>query len=565
MSGTLIVLEGPDGVGKTTLGLRLTTFLTSQGIAARYISFPGREPGTLGRIVYEIHHDPQQFGIDELEPTACQLLHVASHIEALHRTIRPALLAGEVVVMDRFWWSTLVYGRSGGADEESLSAMIDLEKQHWAGIAPAILFLLDRKDGVRPEHSPERFAELQLAYSELAEREKAYQRISRVSTDGTVEESLVEIVSAVESIIRRSNNRSNDPDNGTLALPWPKESAGEKAPIVFAKMSPAIASGVYDTYWRFAAERQEIFFRRVQHAPPPWTDDPVLMKFKFTNAYRASDRVSQFLIRNVIYVGSQKPEELFFRIILFKLFNKIETWSLLERELGPLGTSSFDLEAYDRILSRAMSERTTIYSGAYIMPSGGRNGETKKHRSHLKLLKTMLADRVPERIGEMKGMQGIFELLRSYPMIGDFLAYQYTTDLNYSPLTDFSEMEFVIPGPGAKDGIRKCFKDLGGLKETEIIRMVADKQEGEFETRGLEFKNLWDRRLQLIDCQNLFCELDKYARYVHPDVSGISGRHRIKQKFRSTREDIDYWYPPKWHINDRVIAEREEMHVRLSG
>src|SRR5208282_4183803 len=183
---------------------------------------------------------------------------------------------------------------------------------------------------------PERFAELQLAYRELAEREKAHQRISRVSTDGTVEESLVEIVSAVESIVGRSNNRSNDPDNGTLALPWPRESAGEKAPIVFAKMSPAIASGVYDTYWRFAAERQEIFFRRVQHAPPPWTDDPVLMKFKFTNAYRASDRVSQFLIRNVIYVGSQKPEELFFRIILFKLFNKIETWSLLERELGPL-------------------------------------------------------------------------------------------------------------------------------------------------------------------------------------------------------------------------------------
>lgn len=195
------------------------------------------------------------------------------------------------------------------------------------------------------------------------------------------------------------------------------------------------------------------------------------------------------------------------------------------------------------------------------MPSGGRNGETKKHRSHLKLLKTMLADRVPERIGEMKGMQGIFELLRSYPMIGDFLAYQYTTDLNYSPLTDFSEMEFMIPGPGAKDGIRKCFKDLGGLKETEIIRMVADKQEGEFETRGLEFKNLWDRRLQLIDCQNLFCELDKYARYVHPDVSGISGRHRIKQKFRSTREDIDYWYPSKLKISSKLAFGWRDVQI----
>jgi thymidylate kinase len=564
MRGTLIVFEGPDGIGKTTLGLRLTDYLTSKGIAARYIAFPGHEPGTLGRFVYEIHHHPEQFGIDELEPTTCQLLHVASHIDALQRTIRPALLAGDVLVMDRFWWSTLVYGHTGGADQESLSDMIKIERHHWAGIVPAIVFLLDRRKAARPEQTPEGFAQLRLDYRQIAEREGEQQRVLRVSTDGAAEDSFTEIVSAVDSIISRSNTQS-DADNGTLALPWSTETVKEKAPIVFAKMSPAIASRVYDTYWRFAAERQEIFFRRVHHAPPPWTDDPVLLRFKFTNAYRASDRVSQFLIRNVIYVGSQRPEEVFFRIILFKLFNKIETWSLLERELGVLGTTSFDLEAYDRVLSRAMSEGIAIYSGAYIMPSGGRNGETKKHRHHLKLLKTMLAHGVPERVRETKRMRDVFELLRSYPMIGDFLAYQYATDLNYGPLTDFSEMEFVIPGPGAKDGIRKCFQDLGGLKETEIIRMVADKQEHEFEQRGLEFKDLWGRPLQLIDCQNLFCELDKYARYVHPEVSGISGRSRIKQKFRSTTEGIEYWFPPKWHINEKVTAKREELHVRLSG
>src|SRR5205807_9492775 len=142
------------GVGKTTLGRGLTDYFISKGIVARYISFPGHEPGTLGRFVDEIHHHPEKFGIDELEPTTCQLLHVAAHIDALQRTIWPALSAGEVVVMDRFWWSTLVYGRVGGADQESLSAMIDLEKHHWTGIVPAILFLLDRKEGVRPEQSP---------------------------------------------------------------------------------------------------------------------------------------------------------------------------------------------------------------------------------------------------------------------------------------------------------------------------------------------------------------------------------------------------------------------------
>jgi hypothetical protein len=33
-------------------------------------------------------------------------------------------------------------------------------------------------------------------------------------------------------------------------------------------------SKVFDTYWRFAAERQEIFFRRIAGASPPWTADP---------------------------------------------------------------------------------------------------------------------------------------------------------------------------------------------------------------------------------------------------------------------------------------------------
>src|SRR5271156_4474009 len=69
---------------------------------------------------------------------------------------------------------------------------------------------------------------------------------------------------------------------------------------------------VFNTYWRFAAKRQEIFFRRLSGVVPPWSDDPILLEFKFTNAYRASDRVSQYLIRNVIYGSDESPEDTFF-------------------------------------------------------------------------------------------------------------------------------------------------------------------------------------------------------------------------------------------------------------
>ena len=58
------------------------------------------------------------------------------------------------------------------------------------------------------------------------------------------------------------------------------------------------------------------------------------------------------------------------------------------------------------------------------------------------------------------------------------------TDVNYSPVTNFTEMEFVVPGPGALDGIRKCFADTAGLNESEVIRFMADRQELEFERLG---------------------------------------------------------------------------------
>jgi hypothetical protein len=325
---------------------------------------------------------------------------------------------------------------------------------------------------------------------------------------------------------------------------------------VFRRLSAAKTTVVYDTYWRFAAERQRIFFRRLSGDVPPWTADPIFLQHKFTNAYRASDRVSQYLIRHVIYEGDQSPQEVFFRTLLFKFFNKIETWELLRSALGTPSFVEHSINRLDQVMGQAVNNGGRIYSGAYIMPSGRASvvGE-KKYRMHLRLLERMMRDELPARLAEVPSMSNAFELLRSYPTIGDFLAYQYVTDLNYSTLLNFTEMEFVVPGPGARDGIRKCFSDLGGLSESDIIRMIADKQQAEFNRLGVQFESLWGRPLQLIDCQNLFCEVDKYARINHPEISGITGRTRIKQKYRLNPKPIPLWYPPKWGLNERIACE----------
>src|SRR6478752_7606879 len=94
----------------------------------------------------------------------------------------------------------------------------------------------------------------------------------------------------------------------------------------FTFLRPLKVTRVFSTYWRFAAERQRVFLRRIQGSEPPWSEDPVLQVHKFTNAYRASDRVSQYLIRRVIYNGEHNLRDTFFRILLFKIFNRIDTW-----------------------------------------------------------------------------------------------------------------------------------------------------------------------------------------------------------------------------------------------
>jgi hypothetical protein len=116
-------------------------------------------------------------------------------------------------------------------------------------------------------------------------------------------------------------------------------------------------------------------------------------------------------------------------------------------------------------------------------------------------------------------------------------------------------MDFVVPGPGAKNGISKCFSDMGGLTETDIISYVTEHQHFFFDRLGINFRDLWGRPLQLIDCQNVFCEVDKYSRVRHPEFSARTGRMRIKQSFKTPKPMIPPLYPEKWKLNVPLISK----------
>lgn len=560
--GYLFIFEGHDNVGKSTAVKELSLRLHNHGFDSLNFSFPGREEGTLGNLVYELHHHSYKlYNVSKINPKSMQLLHIAAHIDVIESKIIPALNNEKVVLLDRFWWSTYAYGLANGLERSLIMDMIKFENMSWGLYRPDILFLLSRENNYDKNNSIN--YKLVQNYKDVSMMEKEKYKVCYINNDKTINLLVDNLESIILNYIHKKRLTNNSLNQKKVDSQSKYDNYSEQLSIFnnndvaqFSKInffikgiSPKI-SKVFDTYWYFAAERQEIFFKRLQGATAPWTNDDILNKYKFTNAYRASDRVSQYLIRNVIYNGTYTPEDLFFRIILFKIFNKIETWKLIEQHIGEINYHNYSFDLYDNLLTSEMSGGNTIYSAAYIMASGKSIfGYAKKHQNHLKLLEKMMEDELPKKITEQKSMKDLYELLLGYPTIGKFLAYQYCIDLNYSELCNYSEMDFVVPGPGARDGIRKCFRDIGNLNETDIIRFMAERQQKEFSRLGINFKTLWGRPLQLIDCQNLFCEVDKYSRIAHPDIIGVSKRTRIKQMFVPTKLNVNYWYPPKWRIN----------------
>lgn len=315
----------------------------------------------------------------------------------------------------------------------------------------------------------------------------------------------------------------------------------------------------YYLYW--ITKRMEIFWNKYEGKPAPWTDDPILQKYKFCNTYRCLDRVSQYLLSHVIYNGKQyEPEDIFFRILLFKHFNKVETWELLEKEFGDI-TYETGLENIARFLDECIDQGIAIYGNAYIIncffyqyPEYSHIAGMSKHRAHFLIYE----DEIFQNghlydFLEAKSLEELFGVFRKMKIYGDFTAQQYAIDLNYSTLFNFDENDFVITGPGSIRGIERTFEDARGCDYVGVIKWVHENFEelmSKFEKEtGMEFKPLPNRLPTLIDLQNCFCETDKFLRGMGIETPGVKVKgQRIKHTYSPNRERIEYVFPEKWGV-----------------
>lgn len=315
------------------------------------------------------------------------------------------------------------------------------------------------------------------------------------------------------------------------------------------KRSPLPRRGVYELYWYFASERQRIFEKRMAGKVGPWTDDPILREFKFCNVFRATDRVSQYMIRNVCYHHeSCTPEDRLFQIAAFRMFSNIDTWESVHEYLGKYPTlDNLADGSFTKALEHAEAKNGRLYTHAFILCATNSYDRSRKYLNHVELFRHMfLADSLGQKLLAAESLGEIYGLLHSYPLMGDFMSYQIAIDLNYSDRINFDENDFTQPGPGAVRGIKKVFEDAGDYSPAEIIMWMVKHQAQEFERLKLPFNGLFGRQLHAIDCQGLFCETDKYCREAVPELASM--RTRIKTKYLRSSQPIELFFPPKWQL-----------------
>jgi dTMP kinase len=131
-----ITLEGPEGSGKTSHIPYLVEYLRENG----YTVFPTREPGgtSISEQIRDILHDLKNA---EMHPRTETLLYQAARAQIVEQVIQPRLAAGEIVISDRYYDSTIAY--QGYGHQQNLEQVRALVKYATGGLTPNLTILLD--------------------------------------------------------------------------------------------------------------------------------------------------------------------------------------------------------------------------------------------------------------------------------------------------------------------------------------------------------------------------------------------------------------------------------------
>ena len=306
----------------------------------------------------------------------------------------------------------------------------------------------------------------------------------------------------------------------------------------------------------FIVDRYRVHVRKdVLKKPPPWTNNPVIAQYKFTNVRREHDRQTRYLIEHISKSPYLSLEDAIVNTFYFRAWNN---WDTMRDLGGPwvakrLYSSKMKEVARLRFkLLEAADPQRKWWSSAYNQGGTkqawrypGEPGKDKEEDIPLRVFHIgpwLKEGHVVERLLNAKDQKEAFEVIKSVRGFADFLAYQVFVDLTYIKDFPFSENEFVVAGPGCKKGLDYIIDDFDGMTYEEALFYLRDFIDGYFKCLSINrelivphwnpnklFSDLppHDRYMNVMSLENCMCELSKYIRTVEG-----TGRPRVKYIYK---------------------------------
>ena len=267
----------------------------------------------------------------------------------------------------------------------------------------------------------------------------------------------------------------------------------------------------------FVWEREVIRIVKERGGEPPYTKDPVLGRYRFTNIRRRDDRVSRWVIENVIRPHEHNPN-LWFMLLITRLINWPPALQhLIDDGLLFRKPHEFDAQAFSDSLEAYKAKRGKVYTGAYMVyPTKMDPGSVKSLAiaKHIIAPASRMHDEMVRRLSGYendRSVERVVDQLSSGFGISTFIAGQVAADLTYCPQLGgaFDLRSYAPMGPGSSRGLNY----LHGRKP------FASWDQNSFNQALIEINKSIDKELEIKDLslhcvQNCMCEFSKYCRTV---------------------------------------------------
>lgn len=267
----------------------------------------------------------------------------------------------------------------------------------------------------------------------------------------------------------------------------------------------AVTQAPVDLFWYWINERHRIYLKKTAGEPKPWTSDPILQKFKFTNVFRQLDTGTVWLTENFIKPHwDDRLDLIAFNICWYRMFNWKGTGELLgwQTDWEPLKVRLK--------LHAALRHGKQVFTGAHIVRSAF--GEPKidsivdvcSDLFHMCVAGGALVTCCEEE----KSLQTVYNGLLQVDYVGPFMAYEMVTDMRHTRLLNDAHdiMTWANAGPGALRGLER----LGFGARLTPKQATSAMQELLRESRHSLEPHV--PPLEMRDIEHSLCETDKYAR-----------------------------------------------------